>query len=140
MAYAAWSTAGTQLAVTISSVSTSIPGVEGIPTVSPGQKPQIDTTPISATASSSVVGVPAPGTVNFNIMWDPGDTVHQYLLASFNAAGGTNETWTITCNDAGDATVGFTGYIQSFDINLDKNAVAKASIAIALSSGLTVTP
>lgn len=139
MAYAAWSTAGMTLAVTISAVVTTIPGVENI-SVSPGQKPQIDTTPISATASSSVVGVPSPGVLTFNLMWDPGDTVHQYLLANYNTAGGVDDTWTITCQDAGDATISFTGRIQDFPMTFDKNATGKASVSVALSSAVTVTP
>jgi hypothetical protein len=140
MSYAAWSTAGMTLSVTISSVVTAIPGVEGIPTVSPGQKTQIDTTPISATASTSVVGLPSPGTMNFTLMYDPDDTTHQYLLASFNSAGNAAEVWTITCTNVGDSTLVFSGYISQMDFNFAKNAVASCNVSVALSTGITLTP
>lgn len=137
MAYAAWSTAGMTLGVTISSVITTIPGVENI-SVSPGQKPQIDTTAISDTASSSVVGVQAPGTLTFNVMWDPGNAVHQYLLMVYNIAGSVNDTWTVTCQDAGDAVMTFTGYVQDFALTFDKNGTAKAAISVSLSGAISI--
>jgi hypothetical protein len=139
MAYAAWSTAGMTLSVTISSVVTAIPGVENI-AVSPGQKPQIDTTAISDTSSSSVVGVQAPGTLTFNVMWDPGNNVHQYLLMSYNIAGSVNDAWTVTCQDTGDAVLTFNGYVQDFSLTFDKNGTAKAAISVSLSSAVSVAP
>ena len=137
MAYAAWSTAGMKLYVTISGSASEVKGVESI-SVSPGQKPQIDTTAIGDTTSSSVVGVPAPGTLNFSIMYDPTDAVHGYLLAAFNTAGSVNDTWKVTMKDQTDAWLTFTGYIQSFDWSFEKNAAGKASISVSLSSGVSV--
>ena len=137
MAYAAWSTAGMELAVTISGSPTKIPGVESI-SVSPGQKPQIDTTAISDTTSSSVVGVPAPGTLTFSIMYDPTDPVHGYLLQSFNTAGSVNDAWKITMQDNADSWMTFNGYIQSFDWSFEKNGTAKASISVSLASAVLV--
>lgn len=139
MAYAAWSTAGIVLAVTINNNVTNVPGVDTIQ-IQPGAKPTIDTTAISDSASSSVVGVQAPGSVTFPIMWDPGDAVHQYLLAGYNTAGSRNEVWKVTCKDTGNAEITFNGFIGDFSIDLSKNSVAKSSISVALSTGITVTP
>lgn len=140
MSYAAWSTAGLQLSLNISSTLTNIAGVESL-TITPGSKPQIDTTPINSNVATSVVGISPPATASASLFWDPGDTGHARLLASHGTTPAPLEKWQINCTDAGSAVITFNGYIQQFGpLQFEKNGASKASITIAIDGAITVTP
>jgi hypothetical protein len=138
MPYDAFVVDGTELKVTISATPTLIPGVQSFSGPS-GSKPQIEYTAISDTAAKFKAGKPDYGSVQFQIAWDPADAAHQHLLSQFNTAGST-DAWTITCSDAGDASITFSGSVDGWEWSFDKDNVAMVDVSVRLSGAVTVTP
>ncbi len=141
MSYLAWAVAGTelQLAATGSpSNFVKIEGVEGFqgPT---GSKPDIDVTAIDDTATKYVAGVPDYGNVTFDIFWDPANTQHAQLLASFKAIG-TIDYLKVVCADGGAAAITFSGEVKGWEHDFSKGAAAKVKVTVKLSGAITVTP
>jgi hypothetical protein len=141
MSHAAWAVAGTQLQLAATGSPSNfvlIPGVEGFqgPT---GSKPDIDVTAIDDLAAKSVAGVPDYGSVTFDLFWDPANTQHAQLLASFKAIG-TIDYLKVVCADAGDAAITFSGEVKGWEHDFSKGAAAKVKVSIKLSGAITVTP
>jgi hypothetical protein len=139
MPYAASHTAGTLVKIKISGTYTLIPGLQNF-TNDGGEKGEIDTTPLNATAKTSVGGTPDYGTWTGELAWDPGDTVHQALAARYATTPAPTEDFEITMTDVGAATVQFFGYIKRFNPTYDKESFNKSNFAVRQTSALVITP
>lgn len=132
MSYAASAASGAKIQVNINSALTTIPGVEGIPAFG-AEKSQIETTPIDATAKTFIGDVPDYGEVTLNLMWDPADTVHQYLATSA-ATPAKSEGFKVIY---GSNNATFAGEVMSFKPSFNKGSAKVAECKIKLSSAVT---
>lgn len=74
-----------------------------------------------------------PGTVQFEIAYDPANATNQTLVDLYDS--GDVASWQITFNDVGNgsATETFNGYVNSFSREMTKGSLVKATISIKVS-------
>jgi hypothetical protein len=102
-------------------------------TVSGGERPSIDMTPINATTGVAVVGIPAFTTMAVKLAWDPANTQHAALLAAFVASVPVAQAFSMVYSDAGAASRAFTAYVSNFP----PPAISKSG-GLEVTVGLTV--
>lgn len=99
----------------------------------------IDTTDLSLSHKTFVVGINDSGEVSFMGHYDPANTVHQYLETSWTNS--VVESWNIVLADAGAAVIAFSGYLTALEYgeaNVDN--VVSISGTIKITGAVTVTP
>lgn len=139
MPYATSLTAGTVLKHKISSVFTAVPGVRSIGG-SGSSKTKVDVTALSDTAKKYLGGFPDYGELNVELMWDPGDSVHQAILTAAQTSGTTSDIQ-ITMTDAGAATVEYTGgYWDAPQFSWENETYNKLTLKYVPAGAPSVTP
>lgn len=92
---------------------------------------------------SSIPGLRQPGTVSFNLFYQPRNTIHQALQADFDS--GQQRAWRVWLADADDLTtdpppdpansrITFIGGISEFGPNAATNDAWKAAVSVLLAS------
>lgn len=131
MSYAAKATAGTTVSVTISGTPTVILGIVSFSGPG-GDKAQIDTTPLNATAKTSVSGAMDWGSIDMQLMFDSTETAHTYIRTQASTAN-TSDTLTVASSDNGTETGTYTGYFKGWRMEYGKDAVILANVGFVCS-------
>lgn len=132
----AFATAGLELKGT-NSTSQLIPSTQQI-TGSGADKPLIEVTALSDTSRQYLGGMPGLGQFDFEIGWDPANTMHQWLRTQYESTSAT-PTFNIICPDAGDADIQFAGPVIKWDFNFGRDDFGKVANAVRVNS-MTITP
>lgn len=131
---------GTLLKVTISALATSIPGIKGLkgPTINWDVK---DTTALDAPSNFKTKKpiMKDPGTVTFQIKYDPADPTHEYLRNSNAASTPTLEAFTEVLSDTGAATITFSGYVTKFEYAAESGEILMADVEVTVTGAVTFT-
>jgi len=126
---------GVVLAVSISSVMTTIPEIKSFQGPG-GAAAVIDVTDLGSSAKEKRMGLPDEGQLTANINYIPDDTVHAYLVAQRKAR--TLESFKITFTDAAPAiTWTFSAYITGFSTSVAVDGVVEASVTLEISGSIT---
>jgi len=109
--------------------------VSGITGFRSGEAVEINVTDFDSSAQEFLMGLKDEGTLNFNLNYDPDDTQHELLethrtnqtLADFKIqlAAGTNNFFS------------FSGYVQSFALNLEADDAVRGEVSIRVSGAIT---
>lgn len=116
-----------------------IPGIESLQ-YSGGAKNRINVTSISDEAEKSVPGRRGSATLAFNLFYDPSWPSHQSLLASYNDNGGTLSAFRDTMDDTGGKIRTFTGYVEQWDENADRDGANQVAVVIRVDGEFTDAP
>lgn len=141
MPYAPSAVAGRTLEVSATSPQSfsDVPGIESLQ-YSGGAKNRINVTSISDEAEKSVPGRRGSATLAGNLFYDPAWPSHQALLANYLAGDGTLLAFRDTMDDAGSKVRTFTGYVEQFDENADRDGANMVSVVIRVDGDFTDTP
>jgi hypothetical protein len=137
MPYAAKSSAGTVLKVTISGTPTAIPGVQGISGPG-GDKEQIEVTALSDTAKKFIAGHADFGSVTFTIFYDQSEASHVHIFTQYSTAN-TTDALTIESSDNGAANIACAGSFVGWEFDYSQNAPITARVTFRLSGAPTIT-
>ena len=136
-----YSSQGTKLQVSISSVYTDINQIKGL------TGPSIDWDIADTTTLSSPSNykekfplMKDPGTVSFDLVYDPANAAQEYLRASNAASAGVLEAFKEILSDPGQATIGFSGYVTKFEFKNESAQTGMAHVEITCSGAVTFTP
>jgi len=136
---AAYATQGTLLQLSISSVFTTVPGVEGLDGPG-GDKEEIEITAISDTVKQFLSGLRDEGEISFGLFYDPANAVHTAIKANYDTAGNTAAAWKIVLPDAGAAEIAGNAYVKSFRFSHQKGSAGMAQVTLRCTGNWTVTP
>lgn len=100
-----------------------------------GSSPEINTSDLSNTYQTFIMGQPDPGEITFNLNYDPTNAEHQGIASDY--AAGTVQTWTMTMNSSPTKTLAASGTVKDFTIGGDREGIGKASVTIKLSGAIT---
>jgi predicted secreted protein len=98
----------------------------------------IDTTTLDVTGGyeTFVMGLKKPGTVAFDIMWDPQDATHRAIFADYDSK--TLRNWQIVWPDMGSETFSFAAYVKMpGDPKAEPNTALVASVELQISGPVT---
>ena len=102
------------------------------------ERPRIDVTPISASASEFIADIPGEQNVSFDIAYDPDDTQHAALLSAY-----TNQTL-LYFRDRHDNTGAcdeyFTGYVTQWNRSAQKGAARMVSVVVTITGTVNTVP
>jgi hypothetical protein len=135
----AYSAAGSQLQFGSSSpvTYTTIPYLMGY-AYGGSERPRIDVTPISASASEFIADIPGEQNVSGDLAYDPDDTQHAALLSAYN-----NQTL-LYFRDRHDNTGAcdeyFTGYVTQWNRSAQKGAARMVAIVITITGAVSTVP
>jgi hypothetical protein len=135
----AYSAAGSLLQFGSSSpvTYTTIPYVMGY-TYGGSERPRIDVTPISATATETIADIPGEQNINFDIAYDPDDTQHAALLSAY-----TNQTllyFRDRHDNSGACDEYFTGYVTKWDRSAAKGAARMVAVMVTMTGAVNTVP
>lgn len=137
MSYAAKSTAGTTVAVTISGSPVTINGIASVSGPG-GDKEEIDITALSDTAKQKIAGQMDWGSIDMEMFYDSTDTGQAYVFTQATTAN-TTDTLTITSSDNGAASIACSGSFKGWRWEFGKNAGVLARVSFVLSGAPSVT-
>lgn len=122
-----------------------------------GETDQIETTCLNADARTYLAGLKTPGTVSFDINFDPQDDSHNQLIALQKS--GDTVPWAIGFSDGTttpsytdpdwDFTSGsnversnidFNGFVTKVEFDFSLNEVVSASVDVQITGDVTITP
>lgn len=125
--------AGTQLKVKIAGVYTLIPDAQGF-TGPGGEAPEIEVTPLDNTqAREYLLDLPNPGEFSFSINYNPGNAVHQYLLAAWKAS--TLEDFQITWVSAHQTQ--FFALVKNFERSAQQGRQVSSDVTLKVTGNIT---
>lgn len=131
----AFSSQGSQLKVTISTVPTLIPGVVGLPI--PGTDPEFDdiTNLDSAGGYRERIQVGnAFVSSTYEVIWNPASAVHAFLAAA--AAAGTVCNFTAVLSNAGATTYTWSAYVK-FEPKADARKAGRFTLTLSATGAIT---
>lgn len=96
---------------------------------------EVDTTILSDTWKTFMKASIDPGSVSFQIAYDPNDTDCQGINSLLASTSTTLATWQVTFPDVGSGTdtETFTGFVTSLDREVSKTGLVMATIGIKIS-------
>lgn len=100
-----------------------------------GQATVIDVTNLTSTSKEKRVGLRDEGQLSLTLHYDPGNTVHQGLIADRSAR--TRQQFQITFSDATPTVWTFYGYVTQFNVQGGVDAVVQASVTIEIDGEIT---
>jgi hypothetical protein len=103
------------------------------------ERPRIDVTPISASATETILDIPGEQNVSFDIAYDPDDTQHAALLAAYNA-GTTLLYFRDRHDNSGACDEYFTGYVTQWNRSASKGAARMVSVVVTITGSVTTVP
>jgi hypothetical protein len=103
------------------------------------ERPRIDVTPISATATETIPDIPGEQNLSFDIAYDPDDTQHAALLAAYNA-GTTLLYFRDRHDNTGACDEFFTGYVTQWNRSAAKGAARMVSVVITMTGAINTVP
>lgn len=141
MAYAPSAVAGRVLSVSAASPISyaEVPGVEGMQ-YSGGAKNRINVTTIADEAEKSIPGRRGSAQLAFNLFLDPAWATHASLLTNYLDGGGTLLAFQDVMDDAGDKTRTFTGYVEQWDEQADRDGANMVAVVVRVDGDFTDTP
>lgn len=136
----AYSAAGSLLQFGSSSpvTYTTIPYVQGY-TYGGSERPRIDVTPISASATETIPDIPGEQNISFDIAYDPDDTQHAALLAAYNA-GTTLLYFRDRHDNTGACDEYFTGYVTQWNRSAQKGSARMVSVVVTMTGAVSTAP
>lgn len=129
---------GTILQVQISAVYTAIPQVMNVtpPQIEMGD---VETTHLGSTGRERCATIIDPGTVKFDLEFNPANSVHMQLWTFAQA--GTEVNWKVILPDSGACEVGFVGFIKNFGVDaIEVGGVVKIPVTVQVTGLPTITP
>ena len=98
---------------------------------------QIDTTTLDTAGGyeTFIMGLKKPGTVQFELVWDPQDAQHRGLLADYD--GQTLRDFKIIWPDAGSETFSFSAYVKSWEPKADPKNELTMTFDLQISGPVT---
>jgi len=98
---------------------------------------QIDTTTLDVAGGyeTYVMGLKKPGTVSFELVWDPQDTQHRGLLTDFDNK--TLRNFQIVWPDAGTETFSFAAYVKMWEPKAAPNTELTITMELQISGPVT---
>lgn len=104
------------------------------------EKSNVDVTDLASTAKEFLSDLPEPGSLDFSIFLDGGDTMHQTLFADA-AAQARFRNVQITLNDGGTTPTVFdmVAEVLSFSPGLEIGSAQKADLSMQVSGAVTPT-
>lgn len=135
----AYSAAGSLLQVASSSPTTyvTIPYVMGY-TYGGSEKPRIDVTPISASATETIPDIPGEQNVSFDIAYDPDDTQHAALLSAYT--NGTLIYFRDRHDNTGACDEYFTGYVTQWNRSAAKGSARMVAVVVTINGAVATVP
>lgn len=135
----AYSAAGSQLQVASSSPTTyvTIPYVMGY-SYGGSEKPRIDVTPISASATETIPDIPGEQNVSFDIAYDPDDTQHAALLSAYT--NGTLIYFRDRHDNTGACDEYFTGYVTQWNRSAAKGSARMVAVVVTMTGTVSTVP
>lgn len=133
-----YSSQGTILQVSISAVFTAVNQSRGF------TGPTVNWTIEDITTLSSTGGfkekfpvIKDPGTVAFDLVYNPADAAHEYLRASNAANTGVLEAFKLIIPSPAPITLSFSGYVTKFEFDNQSIKVGLAKVDLTLSGAIT---
>lgn len=140
-----WPANGTILAIDESSNAsgtyTTIGGVTSISHAGGGEVGERDTTVLSSPAKTTAPSIPDPGEMSFDLLYDPTDTVHQFIMDMKDTP--VIRNFKVTYNTTGTNSYDvFGGFVKNFDgVNADDiDGSLMASVTVRVTGSITHTP
>ena len=135
----AYSAAGSLLQFGSSSpvTYTTIPYVMGY-AYGGSERPRIDVTPISASATETIPDIPGEQNVNFDIAYDPDDTQHAALLSAYN--NGTLLYFRDRHDNSGACDEYFSGNVTKWDRGAQKGAARMIACTVTIVGSVNTVP
>jgi predicted secreted protein len=98
---------------------------------------QIDTTTLDTLGGyeTFVMGLLKPGTLDFEVVWDPADVTQSAVRADF--ASRTLRNWQIVWPDVGSTTFSFAAYVKSWETAAAPNTDMTMKMVLQLSGPIT---
>lgn len=97
---------------------------------------EIDTTDITDTDQTFVLGLRTNGQVSFSMNYVPSDTVHAGLATDYSD--GTLRNFKLTFVDTTE--VEFAAYVQGFSYSVSKDSTLMRDVVLRISGAVTETP
>ncbi len=136
----AYTSQGTTLQVSISSVFTDVPQCKGL--TGPNVTWTIEDITTLSSPSNFKEKLPLmkdPGPVSFTLVYDSANAAIEYLRASNFAEFGVLETFKIITSATVPKTIGFTAYVTKFSFKHESNKAAAVDCELMLSGPVTFT-
>ena len=131
------STLASTISYTITSTLTEVPGTQNI-SVTGQENMTFKTGGIADAIDGNLgTGTSNPGSVSFEMLYDPSDPVHQAMQGD-HAAGGVSAAITVAISATGGLWAA-TATLTKFDISADKHAGWMAQVELECEEGFTVT-
>jgi predicted secreted protein len=98
---------------------------------------QIDTTTLDTAGGyeTFVMGLKKPGTVSFELVWDPQDATHRGLLTDFDNK--TLRNFKIIWPDAGPESFTFAAYVKSWEPKASPQTELSITMELQISGAVT---
>src|SRR5713226_4079678 len=98
---------------------------------------QIDTTTLDTVGGyeTFVMGLLKPGTLQFELIWDPQDTQHKGLMSDYD--GRTQRNFKIVWPDAGSETFSFAAFVKSWEPQASPQTALTVKFDLQITGAIT---
>lgn len=124
---------GTKLQMSIASVFTDVPGVNGLSI--PATTEMIEDTHLTSGESKTFVPGHDEGTISFELNYDSSESTHSAMESDYLAK--SARSYRVVQADGTTDSASY--YVETFDKTFDRSDIQKASVTLRRSGGKTVS-